>query len=121
MTHETTGVQSLNRPRPRGETQPSSTAAVAHEVPWHRRYSPIGGTQRHYTLDPVLLTPDSVCADGVVVVIGTKAAYAFPADVDGHIADYRPAAQAAGVIHDAELLADLGYTTVPDTVWGVAP
>ena len=104
MTHETTGVQSLNRPRPRGETQPSSTAAVAHEVPWHRRYSPIGGTQRHYTLDPVLLTPDSVCADG-----------------DGHIADYRPVAQAAGVIHDAELLADLGYTTVPDTVWGVAP
>jgi len=100
------------------DTVPAAVG-VAAEVPWHRRYSPIGGGQRHYRLDPLLLTERAVCGEGVVVVLGVKAAYAFPADADGQIADYRPVAAAPGVTADADVLALLGYTVAADPDWAL--
>ena len=118
---EATGTEPLRRPHPATQPQPVTPAAVvgvAWEVAWNCRYSPIGGVQRHYSLDPLLLTAEAVCGHGVVVVIGAKAAYAFPADVDGHIGDHIPVLEAPGVTADADLLALLGYTVAADTAWG---
>lgn len=123
MSHDTTGTQ-VRRPAPaerpdhRYDTVPAAVG-VAAEQPWHRRYSPIGGSQRHYTLEPVLLTERAVCGDGVVVVIGTKAAYAFPADPEGQIADYLPVAEAPDATADADVLALLGYTIDPRSGWSI--
>ena len=43
----------------------------ADEVVEHRGYSTIGAAQRHYVLQPALVTPDGVCT-AVVVVTGSK-------------------------------------------------
>ena len=118
---EATGTEPLRRPHPATQPQPVTPAAVvgvAWEVAWNCRYSPIGGVQRHYSLDPLLLTAEAVCGHGVVVVIGAKSAYAFAADVDGHIAEYIPVLEAPGITADADLLALLGYTVAADTTWG---
>jgi len=82
---------------------------VAQEIPWHRRFSPIGPVQRHYSLEPVLLTERGVCSHGVVTVEGTRGTYAFAADAEGEIADYLALAEAPAGISGAELLSALGY------------
>lgn len=121
MSHDTTGTQ-IRRPAPAEPADPlddtvPAAVGVAAEVPWHRRFSPIGGGQRHYRLEPLLLTEQAVCGEGVVVVIGAKAAYAFPADAEGQIADYLPVAEAPGAAADAGVLALLGYTIDLRTAW----
>jgi hypothetical protein len=119
MSHETTGTQQAPRPAAEHPTPAigDGVVGVAYELPWHRRYSPIGGGQRHYRLDPMLLTDRAVCGDGVVVVIGAKSAYAFPADSEGQIADYIPVAEAPGATTGADVLALLGYTVDPRSGW----
>lgn len=116
--HDTTGTQLAPRRAPQHpHPAEGGLVGVASEQPWHRRHSPIGGSQRHYTLEPVLWTADAVCGDGVVVVIGLKAGYAFPADAEGHIADYRPVAEVPGARDDAAVLVLLGYSVAADPDW----
>lgn len=81
---------------------------IALEAAENRRLSPIGVPQRHYQLDPVLITPDGVCT-GVVVIAGAKATYVYPSDFDGNIADYAAVAIAPRGTWDDDVLAVMGY------------
>lgn len=92
-----------------------ATDGVAQEIPAHRQPSPIGAAQRHYRLEPVLLATTGVCADGVVVIAGARGTYAYPAEADGQIADYTPAAQAPAGTTAAHLLGGLGYRVTTES------
>lgn len=81
---------------------------VANEVSGHRRTSPIGAPQRHYQLEPVLVTPEGVC-DGVVIIAGARGTYAYASDCDGDIADFEPVAVAPQGTSEDDLLAIMGY------------
>lgn len=86
---------------------------TALEAPENRRLSPIGVAQRHYHLDPVLITPDGVCT-GVVIIAGMKATYVYPSDSDGNIADYAAVAVAPPGTWDDDVLAVMGYCVGAD-------
>jgi len=87
-------------------------SGVADEAPWNRRVSPIGAPQRHYVLNPMLITEAGVCADGVVVIVGSRGTYVYASDADGEIADYTEVASAPAGTGDGETLAMLGYRVV---------
>lgn len=102
-------------------TTPPVQHFVAREIQWHRRYSPIGPVQRHYTLEPLLLTERGVCSHGVVTIEGSRGTYAFASDDSGEIADFLAVAEAPAGISGAQLLAAMGYRvnfepTIPTTV-----
>jgi hypothetical protein len=65
------------------------SSGLAAEVVENRGYSAIGSAQRHYRLQPVLVTPEGVCT-GVVVIAGSLGTYVYPGNADGEIADYVP-------------------------------
>lgn len=81
---------------------------TAEEVPSHIRTSPIGAPQRHYRLQPALVTRERACG-GVVIVAGPRGTYAYLSDRDGDIADYEPVAVALPGTGEGDLLATLGY------------
>lgn len=80
----------------------------ADEVVEHRGYSTIGAAQRHYVLQPALVTPDGVCT-AVVVVTGSKGTYVYPGDSDGDIADYFPVGKAPVGTSREVILSVMGY------------
>jgi hypothetical protein len=86
------------------------TAATATEFPKHRRISGIGSPQRHYRLEPALIT-ESGTHHTVVVAGGTKGTYVFAADATGEIADYQALAIVPVTTHVAAL-SKLGYQTI---------
>lgn len=68
---------------------PDEVSGHAREIVANRSHSPVGVLQRHYELDPALVTSAGVCT-GVVAIAGSKATYIYPSDADGEIADYAP-------------------------------
>jgi hypothetical protein len=81
---------------------------VAAEVIEHRGYSPIGAVQRHYLLQPALVTPEGVCT-GVVVIAGAKGTYVYPSGSDGGISDYIPVGTAPVGTAGSVILTVMGY------------
>ena len=81
---------------------------TAFEVVENRKHSPIGATQHHYLLEPVLITPEGVCS-AVVVIAGHRATYIYPCDPNGDIADYVEVAMVPGGTPGHDALAVMGY------------
>lgn len=86
-----------------------TVAGTAIEMPTHRRSSPIGSPQRHYRLDPPLMSLGGGRHRDVIVINGRKAAYAFAGDSTGEVADFTALVIVAAGDHGAALSA-LGYS-----------
>jgi hypothetical protein len=85
-------------------------------APWrprkaNRRTSPIGSLQRHYRLNPPLLTPSRGRQRDAVVITGSRSTYAFAGDGDGEIVDFTALVIVAAGDQGAALSA-LGYSLV---------
>jgi hypothetical protein len=85
---------------------------LAAEVVENRSYSPIGAAQRHYRLEPALVTPEGVCT-GVVVIAGSKGTYVYPSDAHGDISDYIPVGTAPMGTSGRVILTVMGYLIAP--------
>jgi hypothetical protein len=83
-------------------------SGLAVEVVENRGHCAIGAEQRHYVLNPALVTPDGVCT-GVVVIAGARGTYVYPGGVDGEISDYTPLGVAPGGTHGEIMLTVMGY------------
>jgi len=84
------------------------SSGLAAEVVEHRGYSPIGAPQRHFLLQPALVTPVGVCT-GVVVIAGSKGTYVCPANSDGTVSDFKPVGTAPAGTSGKVLLTVMGY------------
>jgi hypothetical protein len=84
------------------------SSGLAAEVVEHRGYSTIGAPQRHYLLQPALVTPTGVCT-GVVVIAGSKGTYVYPGNSAGEISDYKPVGTAPVGTSGKVLLTVMGY------------
>jgi len=91
------------------------SSGLAAEVIEHRGYSPIGAVQRHYRLQPALVTPEGVCT-GVVVIAGAKGTYVYPSGPDGGISDYIPVGTAPVGTAGTVILTVMGYRVSPPDV-----
>lgn len=81
---------------------------IATEQPKHRRTSLIGGEQRHYDLQPGLVSAHGEFSS-VVVAAGAKAAYVYAADKNGAIADFETLATVPNAKDPEGALSQLGY------------